>query len=100
MSAAGYDPALDRVDVAIRSLVRLYRSAHWKLLANYGINRKEHAGPLSDALLEIETIKTEDGVFELLRFCPFLLPAAIELLREYGEMFAVSRAYHYSGRAA
>lgn len=99
MSAVGYDPALDRIDVAIRSLVRLYRSAHWKLLANYGLTRKDHAGPLSDALLEIETIKTEDGVFELLRFCPFLLPAAIEMLREYQERFAVSREFHYRGAA-
>jgi hypothetical protein len=106
MSAPGYDPALDRLDVAIRMLVHLINgtmqvkgSAQWKLLASYGLDRKEHAGRLSDALLEIGSINTEDGIFELLRACPFLLPAAIEMLREYQEKYAISRQYHYRGAA-
>jgi hypothetical protein len=97
--SAVYDPAFDRIDVAVRGLVNLRGNGKWPLLARYGITRKEHDAVMRDALLEIETIKTEDGIFELLRMCPFLLPAAIEMLREYQEQYAVSRRYHYRGAA-
>lgn len=92
----GYDPRCERYDTAIRALVKLYRSARWPLLAEVGITRRKHEDRLDEALLEIETIKTEDGIMQLIVACPFLVPAAQELLRRYAEAMWLSRCYHYA----
>jgi hypothetical protein len=92
---AEYDPGMNRIDVAIRGLMSLRSNANWSVLARYGITLHEHDAQIRDALLEINTITTEEGVFELLRYCPFLLDAAIEMLLDYQTKFADSRRRYY-----
>jgi hypothetical protein len=90
-----YDVRIDRLDVAVRSLIRLFRSGRWQLLRPMGITRAEHHESIDTALLEITSIKTEAGIFQLLQACPFLLEPAIELQSAYQARCRDQRLAHY-----
>jgi hypothetical protein len=97
-----YDARLDRYDVAIRALARLCQGrvqGSKKYLARLGISPAQ-AQAVQDALLKVESIKSEDGIFALLVECPFLLWAAVELLGMYQQKFGLTRGFHYAQRGA
>lgn len=92
---ACFDLRLDRIDVAVRAL--LYAAQHdwWQLLADVGLTLDDHWPQLDDALLTLGRPKNDAHLMHLLHRCPFLLDAAIELLRLYGD-----RAFPGTRRAA
>jgi hypothetical protein len=92
-----YDPQLDRYDTAIRAVLRLYRSGHWKLLAELGLTRKQHAAAIDRGLLEVGFPRTERLLFQFLPYCPALVEAATELLARYWSLSARSREFTYRG---
>ena len=94
MTGEAYDPRLERYDVAIRAAAKLTQGGRRQYASKVGL-RPEHFESVNKALLEIDDIRTEDGLMELVHRCPFLLRAAVELLRLYAETYAPSRSYHY-----
>lgn len=97
----GYDTQLDRWDVAIRGIINLYRNGKWPILKEFGLNRKDHAGLLDEALLEIGFPSAKRGemtLFKFLHACPFLVDAAIPLMFPYWKQNALSREWTYRQR--
>lgn len=90
-----YEPELDRFDVAIRAAVALALGGRKEWAQRVGLNRKDHYKQVNDALLDIN-IHTEEGVLEMIRRCPFILEAALELLLLYNTQYAQTRSYHYA----
>lgn len=97
MNGWAYDQKLDRLDVAVRAAVKLCSGGRRKYAERVGLKR-EHFPLVQEALLELDSIKSEDGVMELLKRCPFLLDAALELLRLYQTEYTLTREYHYARR--
>lgn len=95
-----YDVQLDRFDVAVRAAAKLAMDPRRRKLAPWSGLRAEHQPLVQTALLEIDNWRTEKGVFDLIEKCPFLLPAALELLRAYDTTYAVARSYHYRRKRA
>lgn len=106
----GYSPAVDRIDVAIRAVMRLFRSRRWNLLGELGIG-KEMEPNLTVAELLVEDYRSDRQIAALLECAPFVLGAALECLRRYSVVTAHSKAswlkenndngyvaYHYAGR--
>lgn len=90
-----YEPELDRFDVAVRAAVALALGGRKDWARQVGLTREEHFKPVNDALLDIN-LHTEDGVLEMIRRCPFILEAALELLLLYNTRYAITRGYHYA----
>lgn len=97
MNGYAYDTKLDRLDVAVRAAVKLCAGGRKKYAARVGL-KPEHFPLVQDALLDIDTIRTEDGVMDLLKRCPFLLDAALEILRLYQTEYTLTREYTYARR--
>ena len=94
MTGEAYDAHLERFDVAIRAAAKLTQGGRRQYASKVGL-RPEHFESVNKALLEIDDIRSEEGLFELTRRCPFLLPAAMRLLSLYAHKYAPSRIYHY-----
>lgn len=97
MNGYVYDPGLDRFDVAVRAAANLTMGGRKKVAHLVGLG-PQHFAAVERAKLEIDNWRTENGVFELIDRCPFLLDAALELLRMYDTEYAVTRTYHYQNR--
>ena len=78
----GYDPHMDRFDVAVRSVARA-ATGRRALQREVGLSDEE-AAATREALGRLgSSVKTEAGVFALLQACPFLLDHALLLLVRY-----------------
>lgn len=80
-----YDQKLDRMDVAVKAVLFLYRTRKWAQLHELGIERT-HAGALEAALTSCETsLKRwrEAEVFAAVAVCPLLVEAAVVLQTRY-----------------
>lgn len=97
MNGYVYEPQLDRFDVAVRAAANLTQGGRKKVARLVGLG-PQHFAAVERAKLEIDNWKSEAGVFELIERCPFLLDAALELLRMYDQEYAVTRSYHYRRR--
>jgi hypothetical protein len=97
MNGYVYEPQLDRFDVAVRAAAKLALGGREKARNMVGLGQQHHE-PVKTALLEIDNWRSEAGVFELIERCPFLLDAALELLRMYDAEYADTRTYHYRRR--
>lgn len=106
----GYEPAIDRIDVAIRAVMRLFRARKWDLLSELGVG-KEMEPNLTVAELLVEDYRSDRQMGALLECAPFVLGAALECLRRYSVVTAHSKltwlkenhsngnmAHHYTGR--
>lgn len=79
----GYDPRLDRFDVAIRAVTRACRQGKRSMLREMGVSSQEMS-ETQEALATLNhSFRSEAGVFELLERCPFLLDHALMLLIRY-----------------
>lgn len=97
MNGYVYEPGLDRFDVAVRAAAKLALGGREQARNMVGLGPQHHE-PVKVALLEIDNWRTENGVFELVERCPFLLDAALELLKLYETEYADTRIYHYRRR--
>lgn len=97
MNGYVYEPQLDRFDVAVRAAANLTRGGRKKVAHLVGLG-PQHFAEVDRAKLEIDNWRSEAGCFELIERCPFLLDAALELLRMYETEYAVTRGYHYRRR--
>jgi hypothetical protein len=92
-----YDYTIDRLDVAVRAVWWLWKKRHWHNLEAIGLSEASIDKPFSQA--RFHWPRTEAHVFALLRLSPVVLPAALELLRRYEDIEAVSRAAFYKGES-
>lgn len=81
----GYSPAIDRIDVAIRAVMKLFRQRNWPLLAELGIG-KECEPTLIVAELVVEDYRNDMQIAALLETAPFILGSALECLRRYNSV--------------
>lgn len=86
-----YSPAIDRWDVAIRGVWRLFKNGKWALLNEIGLTRKEHELQLAFADDCLDNVRQDEQVAKLLAICPQVLSGAAELLRLYSNKTAASR---------
>lgn len=97
MNGYTYEAGLDRLDVAIRAAAKLTQGGRRKVAHHAGLG-PQHFEAVNRALLEIDNWRTEQGLFDLVERCPFLVGAGLELLRLYETEYAVTRSYHYRRR--
>jgi hypothetical protein len=100
---ATYYPEADRLDVALRVVVGLATgrmavrgTKTWDILGRLGLDRKECEEPLFEALTMDYSIHSDAGLAHLLKHCRWLLPAALELLREFQSVTCESRYAYYN----
>ena len=103
MAEYEYMPSQDRFDVAIRTIVKLAQGKlriegmeRWEFLASLGLSRKEHEEQLLEAVVRVDSLRTDGGLSVFMSLCPFVLGAALELLRVYKQATAASRREFYS----
>lgn len=94
-----YDVRLERMDVAIRAVMALYRKPRqgnsWALLAELGLSRSDEEA--LQYLSDIEApLRSDEDVALALELCPNLLPAAVTLLGRYTEVSGSSRTQFYA----
>lgn len=96
-----YDPRCERLDTAVRAIVALCtRKGKWSLAEQLGLSRADHFDAIVDALDAIEDIRSEEGIFELVARCPFLVEPAQLAVALYQGVTYQSRQYHYRRTAA
>lgn len=86
-----YQPSIDRFDIAIRAVMRLFRQRNWECLNQIGIEKSNHEDVLTAAELYVDDVRADHQIAALLDLCPFLLSAALELLRRYSLVTASSK---------
>lgn len=96
VSAMKFDPALARVDTAVKAIWQLYRWERWELLASLGVDREKYE-PIFHQFDE-EHIISDHGLLEsnhvpkLLKVCgPELVARSLEILERYQMMTRESR---------
>lgn len=98
-----YSPKLDRWDVAIRAVWRLFRTGrsggNWNLLNELGLTREEHELQLAFAERVLQNVRSDEQIATLLTICPPVLAAAAEALRRYSNLTAASRREHFKMEA-
>jgi hypothetical protein len=95
-----YDPACERIDTAIKAIWLLFRRARWGLLAEVGMPRRQVEEDL--VRFDLEQIASDNGRIRsemqcwlLIRYCPLVLTAAMQLLGRYQRDLAPSRKRYY-----
>lgn len=87
----GYSPAIDRIDVAIRAVLRLFRQRNWACLQELGVTKEQEPNLIVAELL-VEDYRSDKQIAALLECAPFVLGAALECLRRYAVATAHSKA--------
>ena len=87
----GYDPALDRLDVAVRAIWRDCQVRGGCLMREVGIEQEV----LDQVAAWPARPATEQQVFALLRACPAVLSAALVLLAAYYDRCGAARPAFY-----
>jgi hypothetical protein len=106
-----YDPACERVDVAVKAIWKLYRRGKWSCLSEYGLTRKEME-PIFDEFGGLY-ITTDHGLFyqeatvqQLIRYehekrgTRKILEAAVKMIASYILAFQDERRTFYLERNA
>lgn len=86
-----YDPSLDRIDVAMRAVVKLAQGGRKKYCEQVRLTqdfRREIQGQVRD----LDNWRDEDSLFKL---TPLLLGFALELLRLYALRTRHTRSWYY-----
>ena len=81
-----YQPELERIDIALKAVYRLFYLKKWNLLEQLHFSRVHNVRLLEmyqEAVLDYGKLKTRDQAFALVLYCPDALDAALELLRMY-----------------
>lgn len=86
-----YEQALERRDVAIRSMYRMYHNKLRKDLVALGLSEADGAKAFQDQPYP----KTERQVFETIQRCPAVMPVAEKLLAQYISNEWEDRKAHY-----
>lgn len=97
---SGYSPSLDRWDVAIRAIWRLFRNGKWALLNELGLTKGENELQLLFADDVVENIYQDEQLAALRTICPKVMDGAAELLRRYGNLTADSKREYYQKKEA
>lgn len=98
LKSISYDPSLDRIDVAIRAVVLLALGRVWRAKqcrAQIEMDELQTALILV-AVEDIENWRTEEGLFKIIRICPFVVGFALELMRLYTYNSRDYRKWHYA----
>jgi hypothetical protein len=95
-----YDPECERLDVAIRAIWLLYRRGRWELLGRVGLDRASVELPFEtfdyDRLTnERGRLRTEGDCYELIRYAPLVLHAALQMMKLYQAVTSRSRGAYY-----
>ena len=104
MNATVYDPTCERLDTAVKALWLLYRWGMWGYLAEVGLNKREVERDLARFDYEVIVsergrIRTEEQCFALVRYCPAILAAALEVMKRYAAATSVSRSEYFTHRS-
>lgn len=91
----GYDPSLERIDVAIRAVVKLSRGGRKLYCDQIGLT-PDHRKLVRAAVEDLDDWRSEENLFHLIRSCPFVVGFALELLRLYAVRSKVYRQWYYS----
>lgn len=95
-----YEVKLERLDVALRAIVALYKrprkGGSWNLLAELGLSRAVVEPALQFFTDSEQPLRTDDDIALLLESCPQLLNAAVNLLGKYAQVESVSRSEFYA----
>lgn len=106
-----YEPECADVAVAVRAILMLFRRGKWELLEDVGVRRKDMGmgclpngkvkqGTTEELLMEAVDLDTSfhttDGLVALLRLCPFLRSAALEMVYRYLKLTYRSRRDFYA----
>lgn len=98
-----YYPGCERLDTAVKAIWLLYRRGRWGCLA--AVNLPRHQVEEDFARFDYDhiasekgRIRTEEQVFTLIRYCPLVLPAALEVMKRYTRLTSVSRADYFAHR--
>ena len=96
MMEHGYDPGMDRLDVAVRALWRLARAGRWELVEELGLSQSLFQPIYNQACQEMVSPARDPQVFRLLTLCPAVLAAALETVRRYEETCGWERVAFYA----
>jgi hypothetical protein len=106
-----YDPACERVDVAIKAIWKLYRRGKWSCLSEYGLTRSD----MEEIFYEFDNnfIVTDHGLLyqeatvqQLIKYefekrgTRKILDAAVKMIASYILAFQDERRSHYLERNA
>lgn len=97
-----YEYKLERIDVALRAVVALYRKPRrgdsWRMLGELGLNRKEVEPALQFWTDSEMRLHSDEDIAILLDTCPQLLIGAVNLLGRYAQ--TAGRTEFYGKRVA
>ena len=91
-----YDPQLERWDVVLRGMYRMWRGRLHEYLAQYGLTEEQGVLAFQDQPYP----RTEKQIFELIQRCPAVLPVAQLLLAQYTWSEGDTRTEYYKKEAA
>lgn len=94
MDAVGYDPSLERIDVAIRAVVKLSQGGRKTYCERIKLTTEQRR-LVQAAVKDLDNWREEENLFHLIRSCPFVVGFALELLRRYVEQTKTTRSYYY-----
>lgn len=90
-----YDPALDRLDVALLAVWHLAEAGRWDCLAELGVSRDAFLPPYLQLITEYtrprHPERAQEAVFRMVQLCPTALDGALELIRRYQELCGAAR---------
>jgi hypothetical protein len=90
----GYDPTLERIDVALRAVVKLAQGGRKRFCEEIGLTQ-DFRRLIQAAVRDLDNWREEESLFHLIRAVPAVLGFALELLRLYAVRTQQTRSWFY-----